>query len=173
MGLRPSRPDTRHALPWADHGALPASKLAEPERSPLVPTRNREAMKSARFRISSMGAIPSAVPPCVPENLPPFFLQSCYFCKIKCAHLPPIRPIHGCRRIRVGPCSSHSHRIFELGGFQEAKEMKPTLGKKLGLGFGVILALMASSAVTSFVKLADVKQNQDTAFERRFPSVAT
>ncbi len=51
--------------------------------------------------------------------------------------------------------------------------MKLTLGKKLGLGFGVILALMASSAVTSFVKLADVKQNQDTAFERRFPSVAT
>jgi methyl-accepting chemotaxis protein len=48
--------------------------------------------------------------------------------------------------------------------------MKLTLGKKLGLGFGVILALMVFSAALSYVKLADVKQNQDLAFEVRFPS---
>jgi len=51
--------------------------------------------------------------------------------------------------------------------------MKLTLGKKLGLGFGVILALTASSAVISYVKLSEVKQNQDTAFERRFPTLET
>jgi methyl-accepting chemotaxis protein len=51
--------------------------------------------------------------------------------------------------------------------------MKLTLGKKLGLGFGSILALMASSAVISYVKLSEVKQNQDTAFERRFPTLET
>jgi methyl-accepting chemotaxis protein len=51
------------------------------------------------------------------------------------------------------------------------KRMRLTLGKKLGLGFGVILALMAVSAVISYVKLADVKQNQDAAFDRRFPSL--
>ncbi len=49
--------------------------------------------------------------------------------------------------------------------------MKLTLGKKLGLGFGVILALMVFSAGTSYLKLADVKQNQDHAFDVRFPSL--
>ncbi len=49
--------------------------------------------------------------------------------------------------------------------------MKLTLGKKLGLGFGVILALMVLSAVMSYVKLADVKQDQDAAFERRVPTL--
>jgi methyl-accepting chemotaxis protein len=48
--------------------------------------------------------------------------------------------------------------------------MKLTLGKKLGLGFGVILALMVFSAALSYVKLADVKLNQDLAFDVRFPS---
>ena len=51
--------------------------------------------------------------------------------------------------------------------------MRLTIGRKLGLGFGVILALMASSAVISYVKLGDVKQNQDTAFDRRFPTLET
>jgi methyl-accepting chemotaxis protein len=51
--------------------------------------------------------------------------------------------------------------------------MKLTLGKKLGLGFGVILALMVLSTVISYVKLADVKENQELAFGVRFPSLET
>ena len=49
--------------------------------------------------------------------------------------------------------------------------MKLTLGKKLGLGFGVILTLMVVSGVLSYVKLTDVKQIQDFAFDLRVPSV--
>jgi len=49
--------------------------------------------------------------------------------------------------------------------------MKLTLGKKLGLGFGVILALMVFSATMSYVKSADIRQNEDRAFDIRFPSV--
>jgi methyl-accepting chemotaxis protein len=51
--------------------------------------------------------------------------------------------------------------------------MRITLGKRLGLGFGSILALMAFGTVLSYVKLADVKQNQDYAFDTRFPSLET
>ena len=49
--------------------------------------------------------------------------------------------------------------------------MKLTLGKKLGLGFGVILALMVFSATMSYLKSADIKQSQDATFELRFPSI--
>jgi len=49
--------------------------------------------------------------------------------------------------------------------------MKLTLGKKLGLGFGTILALMVLSSVISYVKLAGVKENQDFAFGLRVPSL--
>jgi methyl-accepting chemotaxis protein len=51
--------------------------------------------------------------------------------------------------------------------------MKLTLGKKLGLGFGVILALMVFSATMTYLKSGDVKQNQDAAFDRRFPTLET
>ena len=51
--------------------------------------------------------------------------------------------------------------------------MKLTLGKKLGLGFGVILVLMVVSTVFSYVKLADIKESQDNVFSLRFPSVET
>jgi methyl-accepting chemotaxis protein len=51
--------------------------------------------------------------------------------------------------------------------------MKLTLGRKLGLGFGVILALMVLSTVMTYVKLADIQQNQDNVFSLRFPSVET
>jgi len=51
--------------------------------------------------------------------------------------------------------------------------MKLTLGKKLGLGFGVILVLMVFSAVLSWFKLADVRQTQELAFGMRFPSLET
>src|SRR5260370_23680918 len=49
--------------------------------------------------------------------------------------------------------------------------MKLALGKNLGLGFGVILALMVFSATMSYVKSADIRQNEDRAFDVRFPSV--
>jgi methyl-accepting chemotaxis protein len=49
--------------------------------------------------------------------------------------------------------------------------MKLTLGKKLGLGFGVILVLMAFSTVVSYVKLADIKQTQDTIMNMRVPTL--
>ena len=49
--------------------------------------------------------------------------------------------------------------------------MKLTLGKKLGLGFGVILALMVLSATMTYLKSSDIKQSQDTALDVRFPSL--
>ncbi len=49
--------------------------------------------------------------------------------------------------------------------------MKLTLGKKLGLGFGVILVLMAFSSAMAYLKSSDIKQSEDTTFELRFPSL--
>jgi methyl-accepting chemotaxis protein len=51
--------------------------------------------------------------------------------------------------------------------------MKLTLGKKLGMGFGVILALMVFSSVMSYVKSASIKASQDTTFEVRYPTLET
>ena len=42
--------------------------------------------------------------------------------------------------------------------------MKLTLGKKLGFGFGVILALMVFSATMSYVKSTSIKASQDVTF---------
>jgi len=49
--------------------------------------------------------------------------------------------------------------------------MRFTLGKKLGLGFGVILALMVFSSTMSHLKSADIRQSQDLTFELRVPSL--
>jgi PAS domain S-box-containing protein len=49
--------------------------------------------------------------------------------------------------------------------------MKLTLGKKLGLGFGVILALMVFSSAMSYLKSAKIKQTQDAMVEVRVPSI--
>ena len=49
--------------------------------------------------------------------------------------------------------------------------MRFTLGKKLGLGFGVILALMVFSSTMSYLKSADIRQSQDLTFELRVPSL--
>ncbi len=46
-----------------------------------------------------------------------------------------------------------------------------TLGKKLGLGFGLILALMMISAVVTYVKLAAIQQVQNQALRVRVPSL--
>ena len=51
--------------------------------------------------------------------------------------------------------------------------MKLTLGKKLGLGFGVILALMVLSATMSYLQSSDIKQSQDRALDLRFPTIVT
>jgi methyl-accepting chemotaxis protein len=49
--------------------------------------------------------------------------------------------------------------------------MKLTLGKKLGLGFGVILALMVLSSTMTYLKASNIKQNEDRALDIRVPSV--
>jgi methyl-accepting chemotaxis protein len=56
---------------------------------------------------------------------------------------------------------------------EKENDMKLTLSKKLGLGFGVILALMVFSAVITYMKSATVRQTQDVVFERRYPSLET
>jgi len=49
--------------------------------------------------------------------------------------------------------------------------MKLTLGKKLGLGFGVVLALMVFSSTMRYVKFRSIKRMEDAAFEVRVPSL--
>ncbi len=49
--------------------------------------------------------------------------------------------------------------------------MKLTLGKKLGLGFGVILALTALGTGISYLKSAAIKNTQDRLIEERVPSL--
>jgi len=49
--------------------------------------------------------------------------------------------------------------------------MKLTLGKKLGLGFGVILALMVVSATMTYLKSADITRTQDAILTVRVPSL--
>jgi methyl-accepting chemotaxis protein len=49
--------------------------------------------------------------------------------------------------------------------------MKLTLGKKLGLGFGVVLALMVFSSAMRYVTSRSIKRMEDDAFEVRVPSL--
>jgi methyl-accepting chemotaxis protein len=49
--------------------------------------------------------------------------------------------------------------------------MKLTLGRKLGLGFGVILALMVLDAMLTHGKASLIKETQDRAITSSFPSV--
>jgi methyl-accepting chemotaxis protein len=49
--------------------------------------------------------------------------------------------------------------------------MKLTLRKKLGLGFGVILALMVVSGVLGYIKASAVKAGQDTFIAVRVPTI--
>jgi methyl-accepting chemotaxis protein len=49
--------------------------------------------------------------------------------------------------------------------------MRLTLGKKLGLGFGVMLALMILSAMFTYRKATSIKETQDRAMNSSFPSV--
>src|SRR5229473_5643569 len=47
--------------------------------------------------------------------------------------------------------------------------MRLTLGKKLGLGFGVILAFMVSSTTMTYLQSAAIKQGQDITFDVGVP----
>ncbi len=49
--------------------------------------------------------------------------------------------------------------------------MKLTLRKKLGLGFGVILALMALSGVLTYFKASSIKETQERAMSVRVPTI--
>jgi methyl-accepting chemotaxis protein len=49
--------------------------------------------------------------------------------------------------------------------------MKLTLGKKLGVGFGLILALMVFSAAMNYVRSASIRTSEDAAIELRFPAI--
>ena len=49
--------------------------------------------------------------------------------------------------------------------------MRLTLGRKLGLGFGVILALMVFSAVLSYLKASDINQVESLILTLRVPTV--
>jgi methyl-accepting chemotaxis protein len=51
--------------------------------------------------------------------------------------------------------------------------MRLTLGKKMGLGFGAILSLMAFSTGVNYVKSADIRRSQAAETEVRFPSITT
>ncbi len=48
--------------------------------------------------------------------------------------------------------------------------MRFTLGKKLSLSFGVILALAVLGSVVSYIRLSSLTQSIDVTFESRFPS---
>jgi methyl-accepting chemotaxis protein len=49
--------------------------------------------------------------------------------------------------------------------------MKITLGKKLGLGFGVVLGLIVVSAVMGFLKSRNIRRSEEAAFAVRVPSL--
>ncbi len=49
--------------------------------------------------------------------------------------------------------------------------MRLTLGKKLGLGFGAILALMVFTSTMSYLKSANINRSQDVTFELRYPTL--
>ncbi len=51
--------------------------------------------------------------------------------------------------------------------------MRLTIGKKLGLSFGVILLLMVGSAVVTYLKVQEMGNIQDRVVDLRFPTVRT
>ena len=49
--------------------------------------------------------------------------------------------------------------------------MKLTLGRKLGAGFAAVLVLMSITAIFTYLKLSDIRQNVDRMTQLRMPSV--
>jgi methyl-accepting chemotaxis protein len=70
----------------------------------------------------------------------------------------------------VARFAGNGFTYFEFENWGE-EEMKLTLGKKLGLGFGVTLALMVLSSTMSYLKSSDISQSQNRALDIRVPSV--
>jgi methyl-accepting chemotaxis protein len=51
--------------------------------------------------------------------------------------------------------------------------MKFTLGKKLGMGFGAMVALMVFSAAMAYLKSADIRRSEDATIGLHFPALET
>jgi methyl-accepting chemotaxis protein len=49
--------------------------------------------------------------------------------------------------------------------------MKLTVGKKLGVGFGTILTLMAVGSALSYLKLADIRKTEERILKVRVPTI--
>jgi len=49
--------------------------------------------------------------------------------------------------------------------------MKLTLGRKLGLGFGIVLALMVLSTILTYVKASAIKETQELITGVRVPTI--
>jgi methyl-accepting chemotaxis protein len=82
-------------------------------------------------------------------------------------------PGHSTSAATVAPARSAGHGFddFEFESWGE-DEMKLTLGKKLGLGFGVILALMVLSSVLTYLKASAIKETQDRTMTVRVPTIS-
>jgi methyl-accepting chemotaxis protein len=50
--------------------------------------------------------------------------------------------------------------------------MKLTLGKKLGLGFGMVLVLMTVSGVLTYTKASSIKETQDRILDVSVPTIS-
>src|ERR1700680_3896228 len=50
--------------------------------------------------------------------------------------------------------------------------MRLTLGKKLGLGFGMVLVLMMISSVLTYTKASSIKETQDQVLNVRVPTIS-
>src|ERR1700722_17045113 len=61
----------------------------------------------------------------------------------------------------------------ESQNFYEENEMKLSLGKKLSLGFGVILALMVLSAVLTYMKASAIRDTQERIVAVRVPTIVS
>jgi methyl-accepting chemotaxis protein len=64
-------------------------------------------------------------------------------------------------------------RVFEVSHscFEETKIMQLTLGRKLGLGFGIILVLMVMSSAVSYTMSSQAKAIEHFILSNRFPSI--
>jgi methyl-accepting chemotaxis protein len=73
--------------------------------------------------------------------------------------------------LRRQQVSDNSFLLSKFAGSLQENEMKLTLGKKLGLGFGLILALMALSTMLTYSKASAIKATQTTITEVRIPTI--
>jgi methyl-accepting chemotaxis protein len=70
--------------------------------------------------------------------------------------------------------TSAQRQATNLGGYKDffrEDQLRLTLGKKLGLGFGSILALMVLSSLLTYVKASSVQKTQERAMGVRVPTI--